>query len=1344
MSYSRTAAVTAAISILLGIASTVSAASAAGTIQYSNVRFKYLDGSDGLPHNTVYSITQDDYGFVWFATADGLCRYDGYEVTVYQHVEGDSTSLNHDLVRNLYNDSLRHSIWIATDIGICRYDYGNGIFCSYGIAGSRNDNVRFLVTREDRNLLAVCSNGIFRYNDSGDTFEPFIRRPGHVFFSAAEDNSSLLWITTDKGLLCYDLLQSRFTDIPVPLADLGKIWIETDIVYGTDLILCNDNDYYVYDTTSGRLTDLSPDLRMKTFRCACTDGAGNIWIGTEYGIYVYDSAWKLLAHYQQSAGDLSGLDDSPVYSIFRDSDQNMWVGTYFGGVNYFVSGSDQFRIWPYGNSPNRLSGKAVRQIENATDGGLWVATEDGGLNYISPEGRITRSERLHRRIGIDAKNVHSVLSDNDGSLWVGLFLKGVLHYMPDRGETVGYNISADEISSGFDIAEDPEGNIWYAGPSGLFRIDRKDIDAAPERISPMRFLDIAVCDDSTLWAGARKGGVYTVDIHTFKMAQLPEFSDNSLHVTDIYQDSKGMMWVATDHNGLWEADRRGKVLNCYGKGQIGSESVKCIIEDRMGNYWAGTGNGLACINGRDRSCIRYTSSDGLPADQFNYTAACIRPDGELCFGTINGMVSFYPDRVKKEIPSFKMVITGISSSGGDISPEAGGASSCGSVSALDGITLNHRQSRSFQIDYSGLNYRYSTDTRYATMLEGIDKDWQDTGNQHQVRFTGLRAGVYRFKAKASNDGVNWDEGNGLDFTIRVLPPWYASPLAFCMYAIASMLILWSFYRWYRARLRLRMKLEAEHERRINTEKMNRAKTDFFTYVSHDLKTPLTLILSPLQHMLENSRLDAEDRNTLSIVYKNADRMNYLVKELLTFSKIEMNQKKILVREGDIIKFIGETSGIFGIVAREKDIDFTVGLEGEGQDVWFSPSSLERILYNLLSNAFKYTGSGGCVTLRARLDRSSGSPVAVISVKDTGRGIPQESLKKIFDSYYQVERKDHREGFGLGLSLTRSLIKMHKGDITVSSEVGKGTEFTVTLNVSEDAFSPEERSSESITSDEIKKYNQRIQDTLELVPQEHRRTGRPAKTADTLLIVEDSEEMNEYIAGIFSLKYRVLRAYNGEEALKILSGDMPDLIISDVMMPRMDGLTMLSKIREDVSTCHIPVVLLTAKTDETDHTDGYINGADAYIDKPFSSRNLELLVNNIIAGRQRNIEYFKKMGEVNIKQITTNPRDEAFMEKLVKLIMDNIREEKFGVTEITAGMNVSRSLLHMKIKALAGCSITQFIRTIKMKEARTCLANGMNVSEAAYAVGMTDPNYFTKCFKAEFNETPTEFLKSIRK
>lgn len=1331
------------ISVMYVLLSFGACVTAAGTVQYDNVRFKHLDGADGLPHNTVYSITQDDYGFMWFATANGLCRYDGYEVTVYSHAEEDSTSLNHDFVSHLYNDSFRQSIWISTDVGICRYDYGKDCFHTYDINGNNDDDITFILTREEHDLLAVCSDGIFRYDSSADTFEPFTGYQGRVFLTAAEDCSSRIWIGTGSGLICYDLRQSRYVDLPATLKNLGKIWIEASVVSGTQLVLCNDNYCYIYDTISGTLYNLSHELGRKTFRCAETDGAGNIWMGTEYGIYVYDSSWKLLAHYDQSEEDISELNDSPVYSIFRDGDDNMWVGTYFGGVNYFVSGSDQFRTWSYGSSHNTLSGKAIRQIENAPDGGLYIATEDGGLNHIGPDGTITRSDVIHRRMAIDAKNVHSLLVDEDGSLWIGLFLKGVLHYMPDRDITVDYSALTEDVSSGFDIIGDMRGNIWYAGPSGLFRIDRNRLNAAPRKISPLRFLDLAVHDDSTLWIGARKGGLYSVNTNTFKVSRLPYLSSDELHVTDIFRDSRDRMWVATDHHGLYELDAEGRLLASYGKELIGSDSVKSIIEDSSGNFWAGTGNGLVCISGTDRSCVRYTSSDGLPADQFNYTSACLRPDGELCFGTIDGMVSFYPEKVRQEKPSFKIVVTGISMDGEYISPEDTESPSAGSVSALNGIVLKHRQSRSFQIDYSGLNYRYSSDTRYAMMMEGVDEDWQAIGNQHQVRFTGLRAGNYLFKVKAGIDGVNWDDAGQLDLAIRVLPPWYASPVAFCMYVLCSVLVLWWSYRWYRARLSLKMRLEAEHDRRLNIEKMNRAKTDFFTYVSHDLKTPLTLILSPLQEMLGSSRLNEDDRSKLSVVYRNANRMNYLIKELLTFSKIEMKQKKILVRQGDIMRFMDETSKIFGMIAREKDIDFVVRLEDTGKKVWFSPSSLERILYNLLSNAFKYTDTGGCVTLGAHFDEKEGNTIAVISVKDTGRGIPQDSLKRIFDSYYQVDRRDHREGFGLGLALTRSLIKIHKGEIDVISEVGKGTEFIVSLNVSDNAFSPDERSSESITGDEIRKYNQRIQDTLELIP-ERLESKADREEKETVLVVEDSPEMNDYITGIFNHGYRVLRAYDGQEAIDMLSKNMPDIIVSDVMMPKLDGLAMLAKIRDDVKTSHIPVVLLTAKTDENDHTDGYLHGADAYIDKPFNAKNLELLVKNIISGRRRNIEHFRKMGEMNVKEITNNPRDEAFMEKLVGLIMDNIREERFGVAEITAGMNVSRSLLHMKLKSLAGCSITQFIRNIKMKEARTCLANGMNVSETAYAVGMADPNYFTKCFKAEFNITPTEYLKSIRK
>ena len=470
-------------------------------------------------------------------------------------------------------------------------------------------------------------------------------------------------------------------------------------------------------------------------------------------------------------------------------------------------------------------------------------------------------------------------------------------------------------------------------------------------------------------------------------------------------------------------------------------------------------------------------------------------------------------------------------------------------------------------------------------------------------------------------------------------------------------------------------------------------------------------------------------------------MHYLIDEILTFSKIEMNKMHITVRKGNIISFLGEISHIFNIVSKEKEIDFILNLEDNGTEVWFSPSKLERIMYNLLSNAFKYSQAGDTVTLSARLNTENNNTYAIISVKDTGRGIPKDKLDKIFENYYQVDKKDRREGFGLGLSLTRSLIQMHKGSIKVESEVGSGTVFTVTLNVSDNAYSKDEKVIESISKDEVKKYNQRMLDTIELIPdkltEEEKKNDK-----DTIMIVEDNKEMNEYICEIFKEKYNIMRAYNGEEAYKMLSKRIPDIIISDVMMPKMDGLEFTKQVKQNVSTSHIPVLLLTAKTDEKDHTEGYKCGAEAYIAKPFNAQNLELLIENIQNNRRKVIERFKQAEEMNVTQVTNNPRDEKFMKELVDLIMKNISQEDFGVTEITAEMHISRSLLHTKLKSLTGCSITQFIRTIKMKEARMHLQNGMNVSEASYAVGMSDPNYFTKCFKKEFDITPSEFLRQI--
>ena len=525
-------------------------------------------------------------------------------------------------------------------------------------------------------------------------------------------------------------------------------------------------------------------------------------------------------------------------------------------------------------------------------------------------------------------------------------------------------------------------------------------------------------------------------------------------------------------------------------------------------------------------------------------------------------------------------------------------------------------------------------------------------------------------------------------------------------------------------------------------KLEQQRAEQTAALAHDLKTPLTLILSPLQRLIQQPQISNNDKEKLEVIYRNANRMNYLINELLTFSKIEMKQMRISVRKGDIMHFLEELSHIFDIVAGEREIDFIVNLEDTEEEVWFSPSKLERILYNLLSNAFKYTQPGGYVKLSAKLIKEEKGTFVQISVKDNGRGIPKEAQEQIFESYYQVEKRDHREGFGLGLSLTRSLIHMHKGEIRVESEINKGSDFIVTLNVSEDAYNPDERSSENITTEEIQKYNQRIKETIELIPEKLTNKEKdPAR--ESIMIVEDNKEMNDYLASIFSEKYDIIRAYNGAEACKKIAKQLPNLIISDLMMPVMDGLEFTERVKQDVTTSHIPVILLTAKTDENDHTEGYLRGADAYITKPFNAKNLELLVQNIQKSRKQSIEHFKQAEELNIKQITNNPRDEIFMQELMELIMANLTKEDFGVTEITAHLRISRSLLHMKLKSLTGCSITQFIRTIKMKEAKTHLLNGMNVSEASFAVGISDPNYFTKCFKKEFNITPTEFLKQLK-
>ena len=1305
-----------------------------------DMSFNYLTTDNGLSQFTVYALYNDEWGQIWIGTRDGLNVYNGNRIKTYKEEKGNPTTLLGRTVRRICGNG-KGLIYVLTTEGVSELDMKTETFTHIS---DKQKEWMTAITYCDGKLFMGTYGRIYEREETTGIQTPYCNFPGQVLPNCLlKDKSGRFWIGSYNdglyvmdpkgkeeqhffaGTYIYNLYQDSNEDIWVCMWDNGLYRIS------------RNGKITHYQREAGSVNCIADN----SVRNVCEDDQGNLWIGTERGLDKLDKKTGVFTHFTTTDAPGS-LSDSSIFSILKDHQGTFWIGTYFGGVNYYIFGSDQFQIYPYGASFNHLSGKAVRQIINAPDNGLYIATEDGGLNYLNNKKEITRAERLHKQMQIYAKNIHSLWLDKDNSLWLGLFLKGALHYIPHLNRTVDYNLLSDEVSSGFCIIEDKNDHIWYGGPSGLFLIDKKKANSRPEKISSLRVFNLVQFNDSILWAGTRKGSIFQINTHTLKVTSLPILPHTDLYITYIYPDSHQRIWIGTDNNGLYVSDRNGSIIAFYSKEQLGSNAIKGIIEDEMSNVWVGTGNGLCCINSQTGSIDRYTTADGLPINQFNYSSACKKPDGELYFGTINGMISFYPEQVRSVNPRFNIALTAIWSNSEYMSPNNEKAFIPSSISELTEITLTHEQAQSLRLEYSGLNYQYTDNTQYAMKMEGIDKDWQFVGNQHQVRFSNLPSGRYILKIKASKDGIHWDETGQKDLAIRVLPPWWLSPGAYLVYALLFLLIIYAAYRYTKTRIILLMRLKTEHEQRVNIENMNQQKINFFTYISHDLKTPLTLILSPLQRLIQQPQISNNDKEKLEVIYRNANRMNYLINELLTFSKIEMKQMRISVRKGDIMHFLEELSHIFDIVAGEREIDFIVNLEDTEEEVWFSPSKLERILYNLLSNAFKYTQPGGYVKLSAKLIKEEKGTFVQISVKDNGRGIPKEAQEQIFESYYQVEKRDHREGFGLGLSLTRSLIHMHKGEIRVESEINKGSDFIVTLNVSEDAYNPDERSSENITTEEIQKYNQRIKETIELIPEKLTNKEKdPAR--ESIMIVEDNKEMNDYLASIFSEKYDIIRAYNGAEACKKIAKQLPNLIISDLMMPVMDGLEFTERVKQDVTTSHIPVILLTAKTDENDHTEGYLRGADAYITKPFNAKNLELLVQNIQKSRKQSIEHFKQAEELNIKQITNNPRDEIFMKELMELIMANLTKEDFGVTEITAHLRISRSLLHMKLKSLTGCSITQFIRTIKMKEAKTHLLNGMNVSEASFAVGISDPNYFTKCFKKEFNITPTEFLKQLK-
>lgn len=1327
--------------------------------EFDNIRFENNIVNARLSSRGINHIMQDSRGFIWIATHEGLNSYDGYTMRRYFNTADDSTSLVHDFVRHVFEDAAER-IWVCTEGGICRYDRKTDRFRTYMLDGKPFTGCHVATQLNDGTVVTARAGRLYFYDDESDAFhainEPLGPPPFAVRInSLCEDADGILWMGTNAGVRCFDTRSRKAVPLPITGPHAAEIAANPFYAVRRDRrsrIWIGQLGVFVYDPEDGRTRSLAPEAaRTNVLRTIEFDSQGNAWIGGENGIDIYDAELKFRRHISHNIEDISNLNDNAVYTICKDRSGNMWVGTYFGGVNVMYLHTANFSVYPAGHSRKHLNGKAVREIIENDDHSLWIAAEDGGLNRFDRRSRDFRHYASRSdEIPVSYHNVHCLLRDDAQNLWIGTFSGGITRFNLRTRKTDFLKCMRDgtEATDIFTLLKDDDGDIWIGTSEGLF-VNRKGtgdrIENVRKQFIGTRFIHCLACGrDGTLWIGTRNNGLYRYDKRTGKLEAIPTENPRQTFVTTLLVDKPGHVWAGTNNGGLRFFDpATGETATYTTKDGLPSNSVKSIVQDNYGYLWLGTSSGLSCFDPDNMQFVNYTVADGLPDHTFNYNSAFKASDGELFFGTTNGMISFFPHTFYEVRDPLRVEITDFRIHGQRTQADPEHAALRDAVLSRSPLTLTNRQASSFSFTYTAANFSHAADIHYAVKMSGADSEWHDVENQHQVFFSNLRPGKYTLGIKASYNGSAWDEEGACYLDIRIRPPFYLSGWAYAAYLLLIAGGIGTAYAVIRARMRMNERINAERVAKTQAEEMNLQKMHFFANISHDLKTPLTLIVGPLQKIVEEKSTDKRLREKIGVVLKNTRRMRSLLDKLLLLSKIEMGYARICVQQGDVLNYIDNICDIFRIFATDNGINFIVNIDYRHKEVWFSVSNIERIVYNLLSNAFKFTPPGGVIRIRAGLSQDdAGMDILTVSVKDSGTGIPPEQQERIFDNYYS-SAKSETAGTGIGLALTKSLVSLHHGTITLHSAVGKGSVFSVRLNVSWEAYTPEQIS-EIRVEPETALREKLIHEDNEYLQQARTEIQEQEGKRPHILIVEDNRELQDFVRQLFERNFDISVADDGSQGCEMARQLLPDLIISDVMMPGMDGFEMTRRLKSDLMTSHIPIVLLTAKVQEDDKIEGFETGADAYIAKPFNNTRLELQVRNLLNTRQNNIQRFKHNPQTDVRSLAKNPHDERFMARLVELIMANLDNDEFSIGDITRALSVSRSFLHIKLRNLADLSATEFIRTIKMKEARKKLLAGMNVSETSFAVGIADPNYFSKCFKKQFGQTPTEFVRSVRK
>lgn len=1311
---------------------------------------KRYDNSVGLSQNTVTCIFQDKLGFMWFGTKDGLNKFDGKDFSVFRHKVGDDSSLKDNNITVLL-EGKGNQLWIGSYDGLLIYNMELETFVHFTKkstnTGAKVDKPINSLLYDNNGILWISTHGqgLFSYDEEKNILTHHV--VDHVISANSKvqnlsiDSRGFLWFTIENKGLFYskDRLKTYTEFKHEELEDFLTKGVIHSMLFDSynRLYMVSDQHGFVEVNIITRqvrkLLDANIGGSKVYMRKVVQKTTSEFWVGTESGVFIVDINDLTYSHLTHELGDPYSLSDNAIHSLYKDRENNMWIGSYFGGVDYYSGQLSLFEKYYPVSGKDGLSGERVGSFFESKNGNIWIGTEDGGLNVLSSGTRkITPvlKEKLHH-------NIHGIFDDGE-HLWVGTFSKGFYQIDPTN-KSIVYHYTTEDINCGLInnsinvLFKDSDGLFWIGTGGGLQLLDERTHSfRTVDELRGELIRDIKEDAAGNIYCATGVNGLFFFDKKKKTWSNFAYDLENQYslphnNVLSIFMDSQEQVWLTTQGGGFCRFDmEKGRFIRYSTLNNLPNDVVYQILEDDNGHFWISTNEGLAHFNPETEEFFTYTLQDGLLSNQFNYNSSLRSSEGVLYFGLLNGFISFNPSQMSKVSGNTHIVLTDFLLFNKKAIVNGLKSPLKKSITFSDKVTLNHKQNY-FSLKFANLSYQGLSRNSYSYKLEGFDSEWLSTNESNTVYYPNLSYGKYIFKLRLLGD----DETDLINLPIVISPPWWLSYYAFLIYSAILVLFVYFLHKYGSDRNRLTEKRKMEVYDREKEREIYTAKIDFFTYIAHEIRTPLTLIKSPLENMMQNNVLPDEIQEDLGIISRNTTRLHELTNQLLDFRKIEKRKFQLNFETRNVTEILEEVILRFKPLVKLNNL--TLQTEFPANDIFacVDKEALVKIFSNLLSNSIKNASTFIRLFLVEHVTADGGS--FDLTIENDGEVVPAQKRETLFKPFFQYKSKDTdiKNGTGLGLTLARSLAELHQGCLVMNEKDDVNSFYLSIPFIKEDETTHASSEGMNSAQHQLKSESGNVEFDVD---------------KRTILVVEDDKELLEYLCKLLNRTYNVIKVTDGKQAIDILDKHVVNLVVTDIMMSEMDGYELCRQIKSNIAYSHIPVIFLTAKNSLSSKIEGLELGADTYIEKPFSNDFLLAAISNQLANRDRLVEAFKVSPHIlTSTTVTLSKTDEAFMKAIYDVINSNIGNVEFSQDDFASQLNMSKSSLYRKIKGLFDVSPNDFIRINRVKKAARLFEEGNDrITEVCYIVGFNSPSYFSKCFHRQFGKTPTDYLESINR